>query len=150
MVGIPCSGKSTYIEKLLNYDPSYVVLSTDNYIENYAASVNSTYDDVFEDVVGDAHTHLQKTLEDAIGSGKSIIWDQTNLNSKTRKSKLNKIPSNYLKCAAYFEVELDTALERNRHRKGKFIPEYVIKNMYAQFTVPTIQEGFDIIYANPK
>jgi predicted kinase len=146
LCGIPTSGKSTYVKKVKEHFLSdYVVLSTDNYIEEYAKRVGQTYNEVFDDVIPDATRELELQLNMAKDMGKNIIWDQTNLSIKSRKNKLSKIPSYYRRGAVYFEVPLEEALERNKHREGKFIPESILKRMYHQFKIPTIGEGFDFI-----
>ena len=147
LCGIPTSGKSTYVEKLkkLEYWKDAVVLSTDNYIEEYAKRVGQTYNEVFDDVIPDATRELELELNMAKDKGKNIIWDQTNISLKTRRKKLLKIPSFYARGAVYFEVSLEDALERNKHREGKFIPESILKRMWHQFEIPTRNEDFDYI-----
>ena len=147
LCGIPTSGKSTYVEKLkkLDYWKDAVVLSTDNYIENYAKRVGQTYNEVFDDVIPDATRELELQLITAKDKGKNIIWDQTNLSRKSRKNKLRKIPSFYARAVVYFEISLEDALERNKHREGKFIPESILKRMWHQFEIPTHNEDFDYV-----
>lgn len=147
LCGIPTSGKSTYVNKLktLDYWKDAVVLSTDNYIEKQAQRLGLTYNQVFDDVIKDATRELELEFNMAKDKGKNIIWDQTNLTPKTRKKKLSKLPSYYRRDAVYFTVSLEDALERNKHREGKFIPESVLKSMHEQFVIPTIEEGFDYV-----
>lgn len=147
LCGIPTSGKSTYVKKLksMKYWENAVVLSTDDYIEEYAKRVGQTYNEVFDDVIPDATRELELQLNMAKENGKDIIWDQTNLSIKTRKKKLAKLPSYYRRNAVYFEVPLEDALERNKHREGKFIPESILKRMWHQFEIPTRNEDFDYV-----
>jgi predicted kinase len=147
LCGIPCSGKSTYIEKLkkIPYWENAIVLSTDNYIEKQAQRMGMTYNDIFDDVIDNATRELELAFIEAKDKGKNIIWDQTNLSIKTRRKKLSKLPSFYCRCAVYFEISLEAALERNKHREGKFIPESILERMWYQFEIPTIAEGFDYV-----
>lgn len=147
LCGIPTSGKSTYVKRLkkIPYWENAVVLSTDNYIEEYAKRVGQTYNEVFDDVIKDATRELELQFNMAKDKGKDIIWDQTNLSIKTRKKKLSKLPSYYHRGVIYFEVSLEEALERNKHREGKFIPESILKRMWHQFEVPTLSENFDYV-----
>jgi predicted kinase len=147
LCGIPTSGKSTYVQKLkkLDYWKDAVVLSTDNYIEEYAKRVGQTYNEVFDDVIPDATRELELQFNMAKDKGKDIIWDQTNLSIKTRRKKLLKLPSYYRRGVVYFEVSLEDALERNKHREGKFIPESILKRMWHQFEIPTRNEDFDYV-----
>jgi len=145
LCGIPTSGKSTYVNELLLDYPDAVVLSTDNYIEGFAKESGKTYDEVFESSIKKAGDHLYRQLYKAIGTGKVVIWDQTNLTSKVRKKKLKHFPLSYIKKCFYFEISLDEAIERNKRREGKFIPEDVLKRMHSQFQIPTEDEGFNTI-----
>jgi predicted kinase len=147
LVGIPCSGKSTYAEKLktIPYWSNAVILSTDNYIEKEAQRMGLTYNQIFDDVIGDATRELELQLNMAKDKGKNLIWDQTNLSIKTRRKKLLKIPSFYARGVIYFEVSLEEALKRNSTREGKFIPESILKRMYHQFEIPTRNEDFDYV-----
>jgi predicted kinase len=97
LCGIPTSGKSTYVKRLkkLDYWKDAVVLSTDNYIEEYAKRVGQTYNEVFDDVIPDATRQLEIAFIEAKDKGKDIIFDQTNLSKKTRRKKLSKLPSYY-------------------------------------------------------
>lgn len=147
LVGIPTSGKSTYVEKLkkLDYWKDAVVLSTDSYIEKEAKRMGLTYNQVFDDVIDNATRELELQLTMAKDKGKNLIYDQTNLTIKSRRKKLSKLPSFYRRGVVYFEVSLEEALKRNKTREGKFIPESILKRMYHQFEVPTISEGFDYV-----
>lgn len=147
LVGIPCSGKSTYVNKLRTYEywENAVVLSTDNYIEEQAKRLGMTYNEVFQDCIDEATRQLEMSFVRAKEEGKRIIWDQTNLSIKTRKKKLIKVPSIYKRTVVWFQVDLEEALKRNKTREGKFIPESILKRMYHQFEIPTLEEGFDFV-----
>jgi predicted kinase len=147
LVGIPCSGKSTYAKKLktIPYWSNAVILSTDNYIEKVAQEHNTTYREIFEDCIDEATRQLELAFIMAKDKGKNLIWDQTNLSRKTRKKKLSKLPSLYARGVIYFEVSLEEALRRNENREGKYIPKSVLKRMWHQFEVPTLEEDFDYV-----
>lgn len=145
LCGIPTSGKSTYVKQLKDTKEwsDAVVLSTDNYIEREAVSLCKTYNEIFEDAIKEAEQALQQDLKNAIRSGLDLIWDQTNLTSKARTRKLKIIPGSYECSCAYFVIDLEEALKRNKTRDSKFIPESILKQMYSQFETPTINEGFN-------
>lgn len=148
MCGIPCAGKSTYIRRgTENTDAfdEYVILSTDNYIEEYARSVNKTYNEVFDDAIHEASAKMFEQLDYAIQHEKSIVWDQTNLTKKSRRQKLKRIPDSYSKTIVVLPISLEEAIIRNSQRANKFIPRSVITRMYYQFEMPTEDEGFDAI-----
>jgi predicted kinase len=104
-----------------------------------------TYNEVFQDCIDEATRQLEMSFVRAKEDGKRIIWDQTNLSIKARKKKLTKVPSIYKRTAVWFQVDLEEALKRNGTREGKFIPESILKRMYHQFEVPTLEEGFDFV-----
>jgi len=147
LVGIPCSGKSTYVEKLkkIPYWENAVILSTDAYIEKVAQEHNTTYNEIFEDCISEATRQLELAFIMAKDKGENLIWDQTNLTVKTRKKKLSKLPSFYARGVIYFEISLEEALKRNKNREGKFIPESILKRMYHQLEIPTKNEDFDYV-----
>jgi len=147
LCGIPCSGKSTYVNELkkIPYWENAVVLSTDAYIEKQAQRCGLTYNQIFDDVIDDATRELELELNMAKDKGKNIIYDQTNLTTKTRKKKLSKLPSIYARGVIYFDVTLEEALRRNENREGKYIPKSVLKRMYHQLEVPTLEEGWDYV-----
>ena len=147
LCGIPCSGKSTYVNKLLTYEywENSIILSTDNYIEEQAKRLGMTYNEVFQDCIDEATRQLEMSFVGAKEEGKRIIWDQTNLSIKTRKKKLIKVPSIHKRTVVWFQVDLEEALKRNGTREGKFIPESILKRMYHQFEIPTLEEGFDFV-----
>ena len=147
LCGIPTSGKTTYLTKhLLETECfDYIVLSTDSYIERHAVEANTTYNEVFDALIGPAHKRMNFALEHAVSENRNIVWDQTNLTPKARKGKLALIPAHYRKVAVWFDLLLEDALIRNQNRPGKVIPGSVLKRMFYTFTPPTLNEGFDQI-----
>lgn len=148
LCGIPTSGKTTYLVKQLQeselyYD--YSILSTDSYIENRALENDISYNEAFEVFFDQAKNQLNFDLERAIKANRNIVWDQTNLTPKIRKSKLSRIPSHYHRVVVWFDVSLEEAMIRNQKRSGKVIPGSVLKRMFYTFTPPTGVEGFDEI-----
>lgn len=146
LVGLPASGKSTYSEKYKN-DENWVVVSTDTYIEEYAAKNNTTYNKCFKEQFQNAEIHLRSILGKAIRENKNILWDQTNLNPKSRIRKLKMFPKHYYKIATSFRVPLDEILKRNSKREeGRRISEDVIRSMNDPMTYPQPIEGFDKVF----
>lgn len=147
MVGIPTSGKSTFIKTILDFPicKSAIVLSTDNYIDDVANSFNLTHDEVFAKYIKSATKQLNENLEKAIKNNQNIIHDQTNLTKKSRAKKLTRIPLVYKKIAVYTEITLEEALKRNKNRQGKVIPENTLTQMFENCELPTSEEGFDLI-----
>lgn len=143
MVGVPASGKSTWIT---NRKHNAMVVSTDNLIEAYAADHNMTYNEVFKEQIKIATEVVKVEARRAFAAGKDVIWDQTNLTVRSRKSKLDMVPKHYIKVAVYFATP-DEHVWRQRleGRPGKTIPWHILDSMVEMLEMPTPEEGFDEI-----
>lgn len=145
LCGIPTSGKSSYYLDSIECFDDYIVLSTDIYIDNYAAELGKTYDEVFPEAITKATANLEQEMRRAFRSERNVLWDQTNLTLKARKWKLSKVPSFYYTEAIWFDISLEDAMIRNQERPGKIIPPNVLKSMHESFVRPTIEEGFNFV-----
>lgn len=147
MIGLPGSGKSTFIEHFpWDFDCTNI-LSTDDYIEDKAAAESKTYNEAFRDHIKAAEEYLEESLNFAVKYCEDhIIWDQTNLSKKTRARKLAKIPAKYEKIAIVCIASEDDLNTRREQREGKTIPAHILKSMAESFEYPTKEEGFDFIY----
>lgn len=148
MVGVPCSGKTTWINKsgLLKDNP--FVFSTDNYLEECAKKYGTTYNDCWKTYYNEAEIYNLDGLKKAISEGRNIAWDQTNLTAKSRANKLKMVPDTYQKYCIVLgsTLSMDTILERNRNRDGKFINPKRLEAMKKSYEVPSTEEGFLKIY----
>ena len=145
LVGIPGSGKSTWVSNQ-SWASKCVYLSSDKFIEEYAVSVNKTYNEVFNEYVKTATQRLNKQAITANVAESDAIWDQTNMSIKSRKDKLKLFPC-YKKIAVVFSNPDDEELARRlASRPGKHISDAVIKSMINNFQMPTVEEGFDEIW----
>lgn len=144
MVGLPGSGKSTWINNA-DLTSDYFLYSTDSVVEEYAALTRRTYSEVFPAIIRDAEKMMNAALAEAIKSGRDVIWDQTNLSVSSRKKKLARFPSNYRKVALVFPTpakEQHEAWLNSPERDGKWIPPHILASMTATFEMPTEAEGF--------
>jgi len=148
LVGIPGSGKSTWI-KSQNFDWSRtVVASTDDYVDAEALRQGKTYSEIFKDTMPDAVRYMAKTVVDAVKAGKDIVWDQTSTTVLTRAKKFRMLP-NYEVIAVVFKTPGKAELARRlKSRPGKEIPDHVIRMMRANWQEPTLDEGFDQILSS--
>lgn len=155
MIGLPGIGKSTLRAKIIeSFDPSeeYLIYSTDDYIENYAANARKTYNDVFDEAIVLAKKEMDRRLYGAIEMQfDHIIFDQTNLTVKKRRSILRNLPTHAMKFAYYIEppfteAEIEEHDRRLASRPGKNIPEHIMRSMTKSFTAPSFAEGFDAIF----
>jgi len=145
LVGVPASGKSTFIERFYNTG-TYRVCSSDNVIDARARELGKTYDEVFDEVVDTAEKVFWMDVELAVANDVNLIVDRTNLTPRSRKRLLDKIPKHYSKTAYVFATpEENDWRERLNSRPGKTIPPHVLDSMVKCFTPPTREEGFDYI-----
>ena len=144
-VGVPGSGKSTWINKQV-WANDCIVVSTDEFVEDYAKSIGKTYSEVFTDYMPTAVNLMAAKVVDARDSQKDIIWDQTSTTVKSRERKFNMLPE-YYKIAVVFKTpEHKELIRRLMSRPGKEIPEHVIASMIDGWEEPTLEEGFDEIW----
>jgi predicted kinase len=153
LVGVPGSGKSTWMEPFLARD--YKLVSTDDYIEKNAAARGQTYDEVFRQMIKPATAWMNNCAKAYTDACRQIIWDQTNLTPKSRRPKLDLLKAaGYEVIAVAFECPAKE-LERRRllraEQTGKSIPPSVLETMTAQYVRPTRLEGFDkVIIVTPE
>ena len=141
LVGVPAAGKSTWI-KLQDWSKDCVVVSTDDFVEDYAKEVGSTYSEVFDAYMPTAVKLMAEKVVNAREQGKDIIWDQTSTTIGSRRKKFSMLPY-YDHVAVVFKTpELVVLKERLASRPGKNIPSHVMVQMIRGFQAPTIYEGF--------
>lgn len=148
LVGVPGSGKSTWIAKQPFDWNNTVVASTDLYVERVAKKEGKPYSEVFKDVMPDAVRHMTQIVIDAVKNNNDIVWDQTSTTTHTRMKKLRMLPNNYRKIAVVFPTPNAEELKRRlASRPGKEIPDEVMQQMIGRWEEPSEKEGFDkIVY----
>ena len=146
LVGVPGSGKSTWLQNQEWVDDTYVA-STDNIIESVADEYGLTYDEAFKDLVGFADKVMWRELEMTADDGDLIYVDRTNMSIKSRKRFFDLLkPFGYEFEAVVFPLpEKDEWNRRLRSRPGKTIPEHVLTSMISSFQMPTVDEGFSAV-----
>jgi len=145
LVGVPASGKSTWI-KNQDWALGLTVVSTDAFVEDYARSVGKTYSEIFTEYMPKAVELMAKQVVFARKHGHTIIWDQTSTTVKSRARKFNMLPD-YEHIAVVFQTPNRIELKRRLDsRPGKEIPDSVIEGMLASFEMPTEEEGFKEIW----
>lgn len=146
LIGVPGSGKSTWVAgQPWDWDRT-VIASTDGYIERQAREQGTSYNALFKSLIKPATAHMDKTVKDAVKHGHDIIWDQTNTSAVSRKKKLDQLPG-YKKVAVVFPTPDDAEHTRRLgNRPGKSIPDAVMAQMKQHFEMPTEDEGFAEIW----
>lgn len=145
LVGVPGSGKTTWIGRQMFDWTNTVIVSTDHHVEQYARSVSKTYSEVFKDYMPTAVDLMAKTAVDAFKNNKVVIWDQTSTTAKTRARKLRMTPAHYKKVAVVFKTPNADTHAKMLNRPGKEIPTEIVQDMIDKFEYPTVEEGFDSI-----
>jgi len=141
LVGVPASGKSTWIENQ-DWTQDCVIVSTDIWVEIKAKQVGKTYSEIFQDYMPHAVKLMANQVTMARDRGMDIIWDQTSTTVASRKKKFKMLPD-YEHIAVVFptpdRVELNMRLA---NRPDKVIPAEVVDSMIASFQLPTKAEGY--------
>lgn len=142
LVGLPGSGKSTYIEK---YYSSYHVHSSDAIREELSGDINN------QDINKQVFSTLHKRVKDDLVAGHNVVYDATNISWKRRKAFLQELKNiNCHKECVLMATPFELCVQRNNER-DRVVPYFVIERMYKNFDIPWYNEGWDsivIAYAN--
>lgn len=145
LVGVPGSGKSTWVQNQ-NWISPEIVVSTDNHVEAYALSQKLTYNEVFDDYMKTAVNLMARDVELLRSSGSDIVWDQTSISMASRRRKFAMLPD-YRHIAVVFATpDRDELHRRLNQRPGKLIPPHVINRMINNWDAPEHAEGFAEIW----
>lgn len=145
-VGISGSGKSTWIKEQTS-DPNTLVINPDSIRKELTGNIS--------DQTQNAkvwYITKQRVLE-GLNSGKTVILDATNVDSRSRRDFIKDLPPSVLK-AKIFNVDpeeakrrVKKALESGEDRSA--VPDFVIDKQHGKFLASTPeklqQEGFELI-----
>lgn len=136
LIGIPGAGKTSYAQQLLDKDANFVKFSSDQ---------------IREELWGDESTQgdpakvfalMQKRTVEALKSGRSVIYDATNVTRKGRKQIISVVkPISYVKAQVVW-APIETCIQRDSERK-RSVGKEVINKMLHRFQFPYLDEGFD-------
>ena len=147
LVGVPGSGKSTWIQNQ-DWAQDCVVVSTDTFVEQEALRQGKTYNEVFEDYMPTAVKLMADQVVAARESGHDIVWDQTSTTVASRRKKFKMLPDYYAVAVVFQTPDEEEHQRRLKTRPSKVIPEAVLHDMVWNFEMPTLEEGFaEIWYA---
>jgi predicted kinase len=145
LIGVPGSGKTTWIKDQI-WALGMFVVSTDNFVEDYALKQGKTYSEVFKEYMPTAVKLMADQVVFCRENKLDIIWDQTSTTIASRTRKFNMLPD-YEHIAVVFRTPEKVELERRlESRPGKEIPAYVMEQMIDGFQMPTEDEGFKEIW----
>ena len=145
LVGVPASGKSTWIKNQI-WTLGLSVISTDSFVEDYAKAQGKTYSEVFKEYMPIAVKLMSNQVLICQANGVDVIWDQTSTTVASRARKFNMLPD-YDHIAVVFPTPpLEELKQRLASRPGKEIPTEIVDDMVANFVIPTQDEGFKEIW----
>lgn len=142
VVGLPGSGKSTYIEK---YYANFCIHSSDVIREELFGNINN------QDNNKQVFATLHKRVKEDLINGKNVVYDATNVGWKRRKAFVQELSN--IEChkeCILIATPFELCVQRNKNR-DRVVPYFVIERMYRNFDIPWYNEGWDsivITYAN--
>ena len=145
LVGVPLSGKSTFIR---NNHPTTRIVSRDELVMEVYGS--DDYNTAFKEVnQKDVDSLLDLRLKEVNINKENVIIDMTNMVVSRRVKTLRYFSDDYYKEVIVFPVlETEEYDRRNKERnanENKWIPPFVISSMLNSYQEPTLDEGFDKI-----
>jgi predicted kinase len=134
LIGLPASGKSTYVEK---HAPKDAIIVSPDRIRQEVFQV--VYDPVVEDGVWG---RFFKEIEEGLRQKKEVIIDNTNVTRRARSAIIQLAKKYEAPVIGYwFQVPLEECLKRNKQR-DRVVPEYMIHSFQRMFEEPKMEEGF--------
>ena len=145
LVGVPLSGKSTWIRK--NHPTTRVVSRDELVMEVYGSD---DYNTAFKEVnQKEVDRLLDLRLKEVNTNKENVIVDMTNMVVNRRVKTLKYFSDDYYKEAIIFPVlkteEYDRRNKERNENENKWIPPFVITSMLNSYQEPTLDEGFDKI-----
>jgi len=158
LVGLPGSGKSTWVSNLdvgsITYDPSvedveWLILSTDHNVMQMGGEM--TYDEAWRKYIDAADKKFFQDLMIVARDDRDIIIDRTNMTVKSRARVIRTIHQNARSIVQLEAIVFGTNLaaiewlKRLNSRPGKTVPFSTLTSMATNFEVPTKDEGFGVV-----
>jgi len=148
-VGIPGSGKSTFLEKIKDQFLIFGYICPDQIREELTGNVSDQSKN--KEVWELAYSRLEKLLMD--NNNITVLFDATQADKKQRIDCIQKCKNfgaDYIE-GIYFNVSLEIAKQRNSERERR-VPEFVLERMLKllEENPPKIEDGFNsLILINP-
>lgn len=148
LVGIAGSGKSTWAREYVKDQTKqgyHAVIVSRDVIRFALVDENEGYfskeNDVFKNYINNIKNYL---TDDDIDI---VIADATHINEKSRAKVLKELNLNNVTVEAIvFRTPVTRCIQQNKTRIGREkVPDVAIYNMQKNFTMPTNEEGFNMI-----
>ena len=141
-VGLPGSGKSTYVKNFIK-DKDIEYLSSDSLRAVYGKSEED------QTVTPLVFGHIKRKVDEFLKDGKNVLVDATSVNRKERSDYINTAKKYGAKVVAIvFKMDRQGLIDRNKKRGeqgGRVVPDWVIDKMLAKFEEPSYSEGIDVM-----
>lgn len=145
MIGIPCSGKSTYVKKHFNCSNT-IIVSSDQIRKELTGTYKYSMSD--NDFV---FALAEYNIEQALSKGYNVVFDATNtiLNYRRKVLDIGKSFNSHI-VALVFRTPASVCLARNSKRTYEIkVPDEIIINMSSFNSNIDKSEGFDeVIFIN--
>lgn len=144
MVGLPASGKSTYIDQ--NAPEGSFIVSRDRIVEDLGDGI--TYSEKWDSA---NQKEVDEILQEVFKQAKKeneVFVDMTHLSTKSRRRTLSHFGKEWKKKCVAILPSLQQLVNNSEERKnttGKFVSDSVVLEMMSRFSSPTYGEGFDEI-----
>ena len=152
LVGLPASGKSTYID---DYNFKNVI-SRDQEMYNFLfiekkfakTYLNSSYNQVYKTIHSDEillkgfNSHFDSRVKQ-LAKENHVTVDMTMLSVSSRRKMMNQLGKRNYECIVFLpSIERINSRNKIREKEGKYISEDVYMNMMKSFVMPHEIEGF--------
>lgn len=152
LVGLPGSGKTSWrhgFVEALDKPSDWVVVSSDDMIEDNARERGLTYKASFDALKDRINAHIAASVSSAKMQKKNIIWDQTNLTRNKRKNIVRTLPGYKHYLVSFLDIPTNTIFTRNANREayGRDIPVEILKQM-SESTCHEFGDDFELLPSN--
>ena len=129
LIGVPASGKSTWVKKFLLKNPNYISVNRDYF------RLMFRNENMCEHKIEDLITNIFiKTVHAALVKKLNVIIDNTNLKEKYIQQFIDEFKYSADIEYQVFDISLDKAIERDNNRTSK-VGDAVIKRMYKDYKI---------------
>ena len=157
MIGLPASGKSTFLETLKSvtvYSADAVrgewfkdegLQYTDDYIRNQGQDPDKLNNRQKERIASPiVWEEVYRRTEQTLAEGKDCALDGVNASKWVRKMICDRFGQTAKICGIWFRTDLNRCIERDASRR-RSVGEAVLRRIAGIFEAPCMKEGFDAL-----